>query len=133
MTSGNHGIGAQAAQESQCGVVLLEALIAVLIFSIGILGIVGLQATMVKNTSEAGYRSEASYLAQKRIGEMWATPGALADFLEEDADISNATTLPAARRTVARSASGSYVVTITWKMPGEVRRNVTTSANITAF
>ena len=54
----------------QQGVVLLEALIAILIFSLGILGLVGLQASMVKGTSEAKNRAEASYVAQREIGRI---------------------------------------------------------------
>ena len=55
---------------SQQGVVLLESLIAILIFSLGVLGIVGLQAAMIKNTSEANYRADASHIARQRIGKM---------------------------------------------------------------
>ena len=117
----------------QNGVALLEALIAVLIFSLGVLGIVGLQATMIKNTSDAKYRSEASYLALQRIGEMWATPDNLAGFIENEADISATTTLPSATRTVRQTVTGTYVVTITWQQPGEGQRNVTTTANITGL
>ncbi len=117
----------------QDGVVLLEALIAILIFSLGVLGIIGLQATMIKSTSEAKYRSEASYLAQQRIGEMWATPTNLAAFIENDVDISATSLLPGAKRTVTQTATGAYVVTITWQLPGEALRNFTTSANITGF
>ena len=120
-------------RKSQHGVVLLEALIAVLIFSLGVLGIVGLQATMIKSASDAKYRSEASYLAQQRIGEMWATPDNLAGFIENDADISATTTLPSATRTVQQTVSGTYVVTITWQQPGEGQRRLTTSANITGI
>ena len=117
----------------QDGVVLLEALIAILIFSLGVLGIIGLQATMIKSTSEAKYRSEASYLAQQRIGEMWATPTNLAAFIENDVDISATSLLPGAKRTVTQTATGAYIVTITWQLPGEAQRNFTTSANITGF
>lgn len=117
----------------QNGVALLEALIAVLIFSLGVLGIVGLQATMIKSASDAKYRSEASYLAQQRIGEMWATPDDLAGFIENDADISATTLLPNARRSVAQTVTGTYVVTIIWQQPGEGLRNLTTSANITGL
>ena len=42
------------------GVVLLEALIAILVFSIGILGFVALQTVSVKNITEAQFRSEAA-------------------------------------------------------------------------
>lgn len=55
----------------QRGVVILENLIAVLIFSIGILGLAGLLAASMKNTASAAYRNEASMLASQIIGQMW--------------------------------------------------------------
>lgn len=54
----------------QAGIVLLEGLIAILIFSIGVLAVVGLQAVAVKQVSDANYRSEASMLANELIGTM---------------------------------------------------------------
>jgi type IV pilus assembly protein PilV len=57
----------------QSGVMLIEALIAILIFSIGILGLVGLQATAVKASGDAKYRSEAALLANELIGRMWTS------------------------------------------------------------
>ncbi len=51
---------------------LLEALISILIFSIGILAIVGLQAASVKMSSDAKYRSDASLLANQLVAQMWA-------------------------------------------------------------
>jgi type IV pilus assembly protein PilV len=50
---------------------LIEALIAILIFSIGILGIVGLQASAVRQSTDARYRAEAAHLAQLLMGQMW--------------------------------------------------------------
>ncbi|HYA19154.1 MAG TPA: type IV pilus modification protein PilV [Burkholderiales bacterium] len=58
-------------KQMQSGVMLLEALVGILIFSIGILALVGLQATAVKNQSDAKYRADASYLANQIIGQMW--------------------------------------------------------------
>lgn len=52
---------------------LIEVLVAVLIFSVGILGIVGLQGSAVKASSDAKYRSEAGLLANELIGQMWAS------------------------------------------------------------
>lgn len=52
---------------------LLEALIAILIFSMGILAIVGMQGSAVRATSDAKYRSDASMLANKLIGQMWVS------------------------------------------------------------
>jgi type IV pilus assembly protein PilV len=54
----------------QGGVMLIEALIGILIFSIGILALIGMQATAVKNTTDARYRSEAAYLANSIISQM---------------------------------------------------------------
>lgn len=106
----------------QEGVVLLEALIAILIFSFGILGLVGLQAAMIKNTTDNRYRTEAGYIAQQTLGAMWSTPGNLANHVETDAPIS---TLPNGKRTVSLPATaagtgGNQVqVTITWQQPGQ--------------
>lgn len=56
---------------SQRGSMLLEALIAILLFSMGILGLMGLQAIAIKNTADAKYRTEAAFLANQIIGQMW--------------------------------------------------------------
>jgi len=52
---------------------ILEAMIAILVFSLGILGIVGLQAASIKASTDAKYRSEASLLANEVIGRMWVS------------------------------------------------------------
>ena len=52
---------------------ILEAMIAVLVFSLGILGIVGLQAASIKASTDAKYRSEASLLVNELIGRMWVS------------------------------------------------------------
>jgi type IV pilus assembly protein PilV len=51
---------------------LLEVMIAILIFSFGILGLMGLQAASISNSSASRYRTEASFLANQLIGELWA-------------------------------------------------------------
>jgi type IV pilus assembly protein PilV len=58
-------------RDSQSGAFLLEALIGILIFSLGVLGIVGLQARAIRYTSDAEYRAEAMYLANSLISQMW--------------------------------------------------------------
>ena len=57
----------------QSGVMLLEALIAILIFSLGVLGIVGMQASAVKASRDAKYRADAGLLANELIGEMMSS------------------------------------------------------------
>ena len=59
-------------RHTQTGAFLLEALIGILIFSLGILGIVGLQAQAIRFTNDSEYRAEAVYLANRLISEMWA-------------------------------------------------------------
>jgi type IV pilus assembly protein PilV len=55
----------------QKGVMLLEGLIAILVFSLGILAMVGMQATSIGHTTQAKYRADASFLANKLIAQMW--------------------------------------------------------------
>lgn len=52
---------------------LLEVLVSVLIFAIGVLSIVGLQVSAIKQSSAAKYRTDASLLANDLIGKMWVT------------------------------------------------------------
>jgi type IV pilus assembly protein PilV len=61
----------------QQGFMLLEALIAILIFSFGILAIAGLQGAMMKNTEDATFRAEAAYIVQQNIGGLLANPLAI--------------------------------------------------------
>ena len=58
-------------RRQQSGVMLLEALIAILVFSIGILGIVGMQASTIKASRDAKFRADAGLLANELIGQMW--------------------------------------------------------------
>lgn len=105
----------------QTGSILLEAMIAILIFSMGVLAIVGLQAAMIKNTADSKYRLDASYIAQQRIGQIWADPDptrvGYVSFVEANTDISNL--LPGGRRTVTQPVAGQFTVTVGWTEPGE--------------
>lgn len=110
------------------GFALLEALISILIFSFGVLGILGVQASMIKHTSDAKYRSEASYIAQQRLGQMWANPVNAGTYLENVTDIS--ARLPGGTRTVTQPTAGEFVVTVTWQQPGQGIHTFTTTARI---
>ena len=103
--------------KNQAGVILLETLISILIFSIGLLALVGVQAVMVSNTSDAKYRSEAAFIAQKRIAELWANPDKLDLMGETDTDISSV--LPQGKRSTVQVAVGEFIVTVTWQPPGD--------------
>lgn len=66
---------------SQKGAMLLEALIGILIFTVGILGLIGLQAVAAKAVSDSKYRGDAAFLANQILSEMWASdPTSLSTF-----------------------------------------------------
>jgi type IV pilus assembly protein PilV len=62
------------------GVMLIEALIAILIFSIGILAIVGMQGVAIKTVTQSKYRSEAAFLANEVLSQLWADTTNLASY-----------------------------------------------------
>ena len=54
----------------QAGFFLIEAMVAILIFALGILGLVAMGGTAVSSQSDAQYRTEASSLADAIAGEI---------------------------------------------------------------
>ncbi|WP_292935268.1 hypothetical protein [Noviherbaspirillum sp.] len=101
--------------EKQRGMMLLEGLIAIVIFSLGILAIVGLQSASVRHTTDAKYRMDASFLANQSIGLMWTKRSDLDSFKVTNEDV---TSLPNGKRTI--DVNGKDVtVTVTWQLPGE--------------
>lgn len=131
---------------------LLEALIAILIFSIGILGIVKLQATAIQQSSAAEYRVIAAMMANDVISQMWAsdkTPATLETNFEsgapytawrskviasglpgvsatQNAPTISVTSVPAG--VTGGVASNQVTVTVFWQAPNE-----STAHNFTAI
>ena len=62
-------------QRNQGGVMLLEAMIGILIFSLGVLALVAMQAVSMSSVSNARYRSEAAFLANEIISQAWIGRG----------------------------------------------------------
>jgi type IV pilus assembly protein PilV len=60
-------------KRQQAGSMVLEALIGILIFSIGVLGIVAMMTQAVVMVADAQNRSMAGFFANQIIGTMWAT------------------------------------------------------------
>lgn len=120
-------------QSSRCGAagfVLLEVLVSILILAFGVLGMIGLQAAAVQHTTTAKYRADASFLASRRIGEVWANPEALGSFIESNTDVS--ALLPGGKRTTTVDAASRRVtVTVSWQAPaGTGPSNVVMVAHI---
>lgn len=61
----------RSALRRQAGVMLLEALIGILIFSVGILAMVGMQATAFSASADAKNRAEAASYANEIISRIW--------------------------------------------------------------
>ena len=123
----------------QRGSFLLEALIAILIVSLGVLGLVALQTRAMQQTDESHLRSEAAFLVNDVISQMWladlATPGVLvADFTTGGASYNAFKTLVQSRlpgsatpptitvlqRGATPTSGFDVVVTIFWKPPSSV-------------
>lgn len=58
---------------SQSGVVLLEALIGILIFSLGVLSLVAMSTSAVRVQGDAEYRAEAMNLAEQMASTIWSS------------------------------------------------------------
>ncbi len=128
---------AKRGKPGQRGVALLEALISILLFSMGVLALVGLQGAMIKNTSDAQFRAEASYIAQQWIGKMWADPSNLSAYLIPDQTNSNydvSSQLPNGERIVTQpdvtNLPNEYLVIIKWQEPGQLQHSYTTTVSI---
>ena len=59
------------------GFMLIEVLVSVLIFSVGVLAVVGLQATMSRAQAASKDRADAASLANEVIGLMWSDTAAI--------------------------------------------------------
>lgn len=115
-------------QRSQSGFSLIEVMISILIFSLGILGMVGLQGSAVRFQDDARFRAEAAAAADEVIGLMWVDRSNLDSYLDEQKQI---VALPQGMRTIERLDDGSDVsrnrlrVTVSWTPPGgETHRHV---------
>jgi type IV pilus assembly protein PilV len=89
----------------QGGVALLEALIGILIFSIGILAVVGMQATAIRTVSDSKYRSDAAFLASQLMTQIWTDAGNVGQYAY------NGTGAPPARLT-------DWVNQVNTRLPG---------------
>jgi type IV pilus assembly protein PilV len=125
----------------QRGATLLEALIGILIFSIGILALVGMQALAIKHMSDAKYRSDAAFFANQIIGQMWVNRGSLGSYAYAGSGtppaainswvtsiqnslpgVTGPTTLP-----IINVVGTTVTITVRWQLPGgtDVHRHTT--------
>lgn len=103
----------------QRGFTLLETLVALLIFSVGLLGVVALQARTIQLSVDGEDRNRAALLADEVVATMWArgtTSLSTAETTAWSTRVQGA--LPGATATVsAPDADGVVTVSITWRPP----------------
>ena len=111
-------------------VYIIFPLIGMLIFSIGILALLGMQAISMRATIDSKYRSEASFLANEIVGNMWSDPGNLATYDTTSCTAAGCSAWVTKVGTRLPNATGGNAPTITvsgrqatvivlWQRPGE--------------
>jgi type IV pilus assembly protein PilV len=126
----------------QAGFMLLEVLVSILIFSLGVLAVVGLQAASAKDSSQAKYRADATMLINDLVGRMWASDRDVADltaaFATDGTGASYEAWLAAAQATLpgidptrttvtitpvtdygGATPTAQVAITLAWKAPNE--------------
>jgi type IV pilus assembly protein PilV len=125
----------------QQGVMLLEALIGILIFSLGILSMVAMQGLAIGYTSDAKYRSDASFLANEIIATMWMDsanminynyPGGTAVPLAAWVNRVTIILPQADAAIVVDPATGSVDVSVRWTPPNSVDTRTYRSLSVVA-
>lgn len=126
----------------ESGIALIEALISVLLLSLGILGLIGLQGSMSANLTDAKYRAEASFLANQLLGQMWIDQTNLAKYAISGSSCTQTYNqcsdwltkvgkeLPGGGASVTLNGT-AVTITVTWRTPGVgVPHNYVLSANV---
>jgi len=121
----------------QSGSAVIEGLTALTVFSLGILGLIGLQANVLAHNAQAQYRAEASYLSEEIIGLALAdAANATCYTIPGDGTCASATASQSAQDwltrvqeelpgsdltppTVTYAPDGTFSVTIQWKRQEE--------------
>lgn len=133
-------------RKAQSGIVLVEVMASILIFTFAVIGLIGVQASAVSELTASKNRANASYLADQIIGQMWTDQGNLANYKHNGGAAPVAATpctpavaastntnvlawlaqvnagLPGATTThqqIYIGAGNTVIVTICWKMPTE--------------
>lgn len=101
---------------------LIEALVSVLIFSVGVIGLIGLQATAINFSTDAEDRNRAAVLANEIASTMWLSKSVAptaAQLATWQANAANVTAAGLPNGTVAISptagTTNSADILITWK------------------
>jgi len=113
---------------NQQGSVLIESMVALVIFSMGVLALVGLQSAMIKNSSDNRYRAEAQLIAQTHIANMMAFGGNAATYITQVNKEKIKSQLPNGTLVFSALTNSMVTVTVGWQVPGGSRHQVNASS-----
>ena len=112
------------ASRAMRGFALIEALVAVLLFAVGIVALLRVLGTAIKDAGDVEYRAVAATLADGTIGRMWVDRPNWNTYAVVDDPVPE---LPNGLQTV--TVAGNVVtITIRWQPPGAADERVHTVA-----
>lgn len=130
-------------RDGEKGFALLEALVAMMVFAIGILGLLGFQASMINEQTDAKFRADASYLANELIGIVWADIPNVANYATGSCTgytrcggwlekVNNGLPSGSATITVTPVVVGTtdVVITLSWTMPNGDQHRYQTATTV---
>lgn len=125
------------AHRQRGGAFLIEALVALVVFSIGAAGLLGMMAKALRDSGNARWRTEASYLADSALSQMaaensgdlqarYGTPDSpgyrrILAAASELPGVSAEVNAPSISIEPAVDGSHRVVVTVHWQLPADVR------------
>ncbi|MFQ5642395.1 MAG: type IV pilus modification protein PilV [Thiogranum sp.] len=134
----NHGTKHSATTLRAGGFTLVEVLVAMLVLSIGLLGVAGLQATSMRNNADASMQTRASYIASDMADRMRANSGVASAYLTTSPSAASGScqsstcsaseivendlaewnqllaSLPAGQGTISDAGNGLFTITVRW-------------------
>lgn len=117
-----------AGLSSQRGSVLIESMVALVIFSMGVLALVGLQTAMMKNSNDNRYRAEAQLIAQTHLANMMAYGGDAATYVGSVNQEQIRSQLPNGSLSFSPITNSMITVTVGWQVPGGKEHQVNASS-----
>ncbi|MFT3847782.1 MAG: type IV pilus modification protein PilV [Propionivibrio sp.] len=122
----------------ETGSVLLEAMVAVVVFSFGLLALISMQSAAVRSTTDAKYRADASFLANQIIGQMWGVDVNTAESLDGFANgvaatQANAAECPTGGASASDDTASDWLNSVSQALPGAAsdRQQITVVPNVT--
>ena len=105
---------------AQRGSTLIEALLAVVVFSFGVLALVGVEGSAIKSVQAAKSRADASNLADQIVAMMWADRGNLAAYAHYPGGTGSCTNTGSAS---ANANVTAWIGQVTAALPGATSAN----------